>query len=181
MSFLRCDDIVTPRLSLIAITPEMVLSEKNGDGRLGQLIQCVVPANWPPEHWEPHVFDFILAQFAEHPEQVGWHYYVCFVRADGQRSLIGALGAFSKASTPLECEIGYSILPPYEGRGFATEAARALIDYIRRNERIESVIAHTFPSLPGSIRVVEKCGLVFDGEGEEAGTIRYRLMLRSLG
>jgi hypothetical protein len=35
MSFLRCDDIVTPRLTLIGITPEMLLSEKNGDGRLG--------------------------------------------------------------------------------------------------------------------------------------------------
>jgi hypothetical protein len=33
-----CDDIVTPRLTLIAIAPEMLLSEKNGDGRLGELI-----------------------------------------------------------------------------------------------------------------------------------------------
>jgi [ribosomal protein S5]-alanine N-acetyltransferase len=26
--------------------------------------------------------------------------------------------------------------------------------------------------------VMEKCGLTYDGEGEEAGTIRYRLQLR---
>jgi RimJ/RimL family protein N-acetyltransferase len=91
--------------------------------------------------------------------------------------LIGTLGAFTKADRPSECEIGYSILPPYEGRGFATEGARALIEYLRGDGRIESVIAHTFPSLPGSIRVMEKCGMVFDGEGEEAGTIRYRLRL----
>jgi hypothetical protein len=121
MSLILRDDIVTPRLTLIAITPEMLMSEKNGDGRLGELIQCAVPANWPPEHWEPHVFDFILAQFAEHPEQIGWHYYVCLVPADGRRSLIGALGASSKTATPLECEIGYSILPPHERQGFATE------------------------------------------------------------
>ncbi len=37
-----------------------------------------------------------------------------------------------------------------------------------------SIIAHTFPSLLGSIRVMEKCGLTFEGEGEEAGTIRYQ-------
>jgi ribosomal-protein-alanine N-acetyltransferase len=178
MSFILRDDIVTPRLTLIAITPEMLLSEKNGDGRLGELIQCEVPANWPPEHWEPHVFDFILAQFAEHPEQVGWHCYVCFVPADGRRGLIGALGAFSKTTARLECEIGYSILPPHEGQGFATEGTKALIEYLRGSAGIESVIAHTFPSLPGSIRVMEKCGLVFDGEGEEAGTIRYRLRLK---
>jgi [ribosomal protein S5]-alanine N-acetyltransferase len=179
MSVLLRDDIVTSRLSLIAITPEMLMSEKNGDGRLGELIQCVIPMNWPLKDWEPHVFDFLLNQFAEHPEQLGWPRYVSFVPPDGRRTLIGTLGAFTKAGRPLECEIGYSILTPYEGQGFATEAARALIDYLRADERLDGVIAHTYPSIPGSIRVMEKCGMVFDGEGEEAGTIRYRLRLRA--
>ena len=178
MSLSLCDDIVTSRLTLIAITPEMLLSEKNGDGRLGELIQCVVPANWPLKDWEPHVFDFLLAQIAEHPEQLGWPRYVSFVPPGGRRTLIGTLGAFTKADRPSECEIGYSILAPYEGRGFATEGVRALIDFLRGDERLSSVIAHTFPWIPASIRVMEKCGMVFDGEGEEAGTIRYRLALR---
>ncbi len=178
MSISLCNDIVTARLSLIAITPEMLLSEKNGDGRLGELTQCVIPANWPPTNWEPHVFDFLLTQLAEHPEQLGWPRYVSFVAEDGRRTLIGTLGAFATAADPSVCEIGYEILAPYEGRGFATEGAKALIEYLRRNERIEGVIAHTFPSLVGSIRVMEKCGMVFDGNGEEAGTVRYRLRLR---
>jgi RimJ/RimL family protein N-acetyltransferase len=178
MSVSLCDDIVTPRLTLIAVTPEMLVSEKNGDGRLGELIQCVIPAEWPLEHWEPHVYDFLLTQLAEHPEQLGWPRYIVFVPPGGRRTLIGTLGAFTKAARPSECEIGYGILPPYEGRGFATEAAKALIDYVRLDDRVESVIAHTFPSLMGSIRVMEKCGLVFDGEGEEAGTVRYRLWVR---
>jgi ribosomal-protein-alanine N-acetyltransferase len=172
------DDIVTPRLTLIAITPEMLLSEKNRDGRLGELIQCVIPANWPHKDWEPHVFDFLLKQLAEHPEEIGWPRYVSFAPPGERRTLIGTVGAGTKAGRQAECEIGWGILPSYEGRGVATEAARALIDYLRGDERIESLIAHTFPSIPGSIRVMEKCGMVFDGEGEEAGTIRYRLKLR---
>jgi RimJ/RimL family protein N-acetyltransferase len=178
MSPLLRGDIVTSRLSLIAITPEMLLSEKNGDGRLSELIQCVIPANWPLTDWEPHVFDFLLTQFAEHPEQLGWPRYISFVPPDGRRTLIGTLGAFTKAGRPTECEIGYSILAPYEGRGFATEGARALIEYLRGNMCLSSVIGHTFPSIPASIRVMEKCGMVFDGDGEEPGTIRYRLQLR---
>ena len=178
MSTLLRDDIVTPRLSLIAITPEMLLSEKNDDGRFGELIRCVVPANWPPEHWEPHVFEFLLTQLAEHPEQLGWPRYVSLVASDGQRTLIGTVGAFTKSGRPNECEIGYSILPPYEGLGLATEGAKALIEYLRKEERMESVIAHTFPSLTGSVRVMQKCGMVLEGEGEEEGTVRYRLRLR---
>jgi len=178
MSISLCDDIVTDRLRLIAITPEMLHSEKSGDGRLGELIRCVVPTNWPPTNWEPHVYDFLLAQLAEHPEQLGWPRYVSFVAEDGRRTLIGTLGAFITPADPLVCEFGYEILPPFEGKGFATEGAKALIEYLRADERLESVIAHTFPSLQGSIRVMEKCGMVFDGEGEEAGTVRYRLRLR---
>lgn len=179
MSLPRPDDIVTPRLTLIAITPEMVISEKNNDLRLGELIRCAIPANWPPIDWEPHVFDFLLNQLAEHPEQLGWPRYVSFAPPGEPRILIGTLGAFTRTSRPSECEIGYSILPPFEGRGFATEGARALIDYVRGDDRLDSVIAHTFPAIQASIRVMEKCGLVFDGEGEEPGTIRYRLHLRS--
>ena len=78
----------------------------------------------------------------------------------------------------IRCEIGYSILAPYEGQGLATEAARALIEYLRGDARLSSIIAHSFPSLPASIRVMEKCGMVFDGKGEEPGTVRYRLQLR---
>jgi RimJ/RimL family protein N-acetyltransferase len=100
------------------------------------------------------------------------------VQPDGTRTLIGCLGAFAK--DPLTtCEIGYSILSSFEGRGYATEGAQALIHHLRSDTRLTSIIAHTFPSLPGSIRVMEKCGLVFDGDGEEAGTIRYRLILQS--
>jgi [ribosomal protein S5]-alanine N-acetyltransferase len=177
---LRClDDIVTSRLSLITTTPEILRSEQAGEGRLGELIRCVVPPNWPHENWEPHVYDFLLKQLEEHPEQLGWHRYVGLVSTDGSRTLIGSLGGFTK-DDPSEAEIGYGFLPEFQGQGFATEGARALIEYLRGEEGIVSVIAHTFPSIPASLRVMEKCGMVFDGDGEEAGTVRYRLVLRPL-
>ncbi len=168
---------LTARLALIAITAETLESEKAADGQLGQLIQCGVPANWPPVDWEPHVLDMLLAQFDRDPTQVGWHRYVGLIQPDGSRLLIGTLGAFPRESLPAECEIGYTILPPYEGQGLATEAAQGLLEYLRGDGRLRSVVAHTFPRLAGSIRVMEKCGFVPDGDGEEPGTVRYRLQL----
>jgi RimJ/RimL family protein N-acetyltransferase len=172
-------EIRTPRLALIALTPESVRAERaaNGDFHLlSQTIGCTIHSEWPPQHWEPHVLVFILDQFAAHPDQIGWHRYVALAEPDGTRTLIGCLGAFAK--DPLTtCEIGYSILPSFEGRGYTTEGTRALINHLRSDARLTSIIAHTFPALAGSIRVMEKCGLVFDGDGDEPGTIRYRLNL----
>ncbi len=177
MSVLQPEDILTPRLALIAITPEAILSEQAGDNRLGEIIRCIIPPSWPPKDWEPHVFDFFLDQFARHPNQIGWPRYVALPNPDGTRTLIGTVGAFSKTDPPSVCEFGYSTLPPWEGRGFATEAAQALIQYLRNDQRITEIIAHTFPTIPASIRIMEKCGLTYDGDGSEAGTIRYKLEL----
>ncbi|WP_051978448.1 GNAT family N-acetyltransferase [Edaphobacter aggregans] len=174
-------EIRTLRLALVAITPDTILAEQAADGDfhlLGAAIGCTIHPEWPPIHWEPHVLTFMLNQFAAHPDQASWHRYVALPEPNGARTLIGCLGAFAKDDPPATCEIGYSILPSFEGRGYATEGTRALIDHLRADTRITSIIAHTFPSLTGSIRVMEKCGLVFDGDGAEPGTIRYRLRLR---
>jgi [ribosomal protein S5]-alanine N-acetyltransferase len=171
------DDILTPRLALIVISPTMLEAEKANNNSLGLLIRSSLPADWPPPHWEPHVFTFLLDQYERFPELIAWNRYVAFLNPDGTRTLIGTLGAFQREGSPRECETGYSILPQYQGQGLATEAALALIEFIRKDLRITSVIAHTDPSLPASIRVMEKCGFVIDGEGEEAGTVRYRLRL----
>ena len=173
-------EIRTSRLILIPLTRESILAEQsaNGDYReFSEQIGCRIHPEWPPEHWEPHVFDFFLAQFDRYPEQAGWNRYVALPQADGTRQLIGSLGAFSKIDDPLIAEIGYGILPSFEGQGFATEGTRAVIELLRLHE-VESVIAHTFPTLKRSLRAMEKCGLTFDGDGEEQGTVRYRLQLR---
>ena len=171
-------DISTPRLDLIPITPEALHSEQTNDRCLSQILQATIPENWPPGDWEPHVFTILLAQYATHPHQIAWHRYIC-LRNPGQiRTLIGCVGAFWRETTPSECEIGYSVIPPWEGCGFATEAAQALIVLIRIDKQIESIIAHTFPHLAASKRIMEKCGLTPDGKGEEPGTIRYRLDLK---
>ncbi|RXH57578.1 GNAT family N-acetyltransferase [Granulicella sibirica] len=172
-------DILTRRLHLVAITPAALHSEQSNDDRLGLILQAAIPENWPPADWEPHVFTILLAQYEKHPQQIAWHRYLCLRNPDQTRTLIGAAGAFWRETSPAECEIGYSVLSPWEGKGFATEAAQALIANIRLDPKIENIIAHTFPHLTASIRIMEKCGLTPDGEGEEPGTIRYRLRLNS--
>lgn len=170
------EDILTPRLALIAITPEILKAEQSTDPRFAELVGCTIPKEWPPEHWEPHVYDFLLALYDRDPETIGWTRFVAIREPDGTRTLAGTVGGFSREN-PTDCEIGYSILQQFEGRGLITEAAQAFIQRIRATGRFSSIIAHTFPWLGGSIRVMEKCGLTYHGPGEEQGTIRYRMRL----
>jgi ribosomal-protein-alanine N-acetyltransferase len=69
-------------------------------------------------------------------------------------------------------EVGYSLLPAYQNKGFATEATAALIAAAYRNGA-KQVLAETLPHLIASRRVMEKCGMVFVGPGSEDGVIRY--------
>lgn len=61
-------------------------------------------------------------------------------------------------------EIAYGIVPDFQGRGYATETAKALIDFARADERTRTICAHTLPSRNPSTRVLEKCDFHFAGE-----------------
>ena len=61
-------------------------------------------------------------------------------------------------------EIAYGIVPSFEGRGYATEAARALIDFAQSDDKVRQIIAHTMPEANASTRVLKKCGFTFAGE-----------------
>ena len=43
-------------------------------------------------------------------------------------------------------------------------------------EGVQSVSAQTYPRIPESIKVMERCGMSFVGEGDDVGTVRYRRM-----
>jgi [ribosomal protein S5]-alanine N-acetyltransferase len=61
-------------------------------------------------------------------------------------------------------EIAYGIVPKYEGRGYATEAARALVEYAVASGRVRTIWAHTLPQDNASTRVLLKCDFTMTGE-----------------
>jgi RimJ/RimL family protein N-acetyltransferase len=56
--------------------------------------------------------------------------------------------------------MGYAILPEYRGRGYATEAAAAVLDWAGRHQI--DVYASVRPPNPASVRVLEKIGMRLD-------------------
>jgi RimJ/RimL family protein N-acetyltransferase len=160
------------RLRLVAITPAMLLAEETDQRALPGLLGVEVPSQWPPEHWEPHVLQFILKQVNEDPRTLGWNRYILLEAESGPPVLIGAVGGFGKPGA--DVEIGYSTLPSFQRRGYGTEAAKALVDWLLREKGIQSVSAQTYETIPQSVKVMERCGMTLVGTGDDPGTVRYR-------
>ncbi|MCY4310137.1 MAG: GNAT family protein [Rhodospirillaceae bacterium] len=63
-----------------------------------------------------------------------------------------------------EIELLYAFEPDVWGQGYGTEAARAVIDYAFGATGAKSVVSFTLPDNPGSERVMQKAGMVFEKE-----------------
>src|SRR5438046_10487620 len=61
-------------------------------------------------------------------------------------------------------EIAYGVNPEKQGKGYATEAAEALVAFALSSGRVRVVRAHTLPEPNASTRVLAKCGFRHIGE-----------------
>lgn len=61
-------------------------------------------------------------------------------------------------------ELGYRLRKVSWGRGYATEASRALIDKVLITEKISKIVAWALPENKASIRVMEKLGMKLQQE-----------------
>lgn len=58
-----------------------------------------------------------------------------------------------------DVDVGFAYLPRFSGQGYATEAARATIDYGRTVLGLKRIVAITAPDNAGSQNVLRKIGL----------------------
>jgi len=77
-------------------------------------------------------------------------------------TIIGAGGIMSHENAP---ELGYWLGVNYWGKGYATEALHAVIDYAFTDLAHEALTAAARVTNPGSRRVLEKCGFQWTGVG----------------
>src|SRR5688572_3992482 len=88
----------------------------------------------------------------------------------------GVIGACGLITAERESpEIGYWLGTKYWGKGYATEAVRALIDHAFTDLDCEALQAAARVTNPASRRVLEKCGFQWTG----AGLLRIRALSSS--
>jgi RimJ/RimL family protein N-acetyltransferase len=170
--------IQSPRLNLIAATPELVEKDIESPALLSEALGVSIPESWPPDLYGPSAMQFALDQLGDQSE-AGWSFwYLGTVEKPSQ--LVGICGFKGRPDESGSVEIGYSILNRFQRRGFATEAVVRLVGWAFSHHNINEVSAETLPHLTQSIRVLEKCGFRRAGAGSESGVIRFAIQRSSL-
>ena len=107
------------------------------------------------------------------PAVAGWAAWY-FIANRHKRVAIG-MGGFKGLPVAGAIEIGYSLLPEFQKKGYATEAVAALLDWAFGHDEVVHVIAETLPESAPSIRVLERSGFTNIGQGSEEGILRFEL------
>jgi RimJ/RimL family protein N-acetyltransferase len=91
------------------------------------------------------------------------------LKKDGTR-----IGFVSHSINPLEgqVEIGYNIIPSERGKGFGTEAAQLMVDYLFLSKNVVRIQATTNVKNKASQRVLEKTGFTKEGTCRKSGFVR---------
>lgn len=88
-----------------------------------------------------------------------------FFIVDRERALVvGTAGFKGPVDSDGVVEIAYGVAPDFQGRGYATEAATALVHFALANPDVKIVRAHTLPEPNASTRVLTKNGFRHLGE-----------------
>jgi RimJ/RimL family protein N-acetyltransferase len=84
-----------------------------------------------------------------------------FVAHDGAAAV--GMAGIVPTREGMDCpDLGYAVLERYAGKGYATEAAAAVLAYAREKMHLPKVAAITDPKNQASRQVLEKIGLTFE-------------------
>jgi RimJ/RimL family protein N-acetyltransferase len=81
---------------------------------------------------------------------------------------VGTVGFFGPPDDTGTVMIGYGLVEPARGHGYATEALRALIGYAARQPAVKRVVADTEKDNVPSQRVLDKAGFAKTHETDDA-------------
>jgi RimJ/RimL family protein N-acetyltransferase len=111
--------------------------------------------------------DTLAREFARALEQRGWGFWAVEVR--GGPSFIGFVGltepSFDAHFTPA-VEVGWRLGREHWGNGYATEAARAAMEFGFSELSLSEIVAITVPENLRSRRVMERLGMTYDPTGD---------------
>ncbi len=103
--------------------------------------------------------EYILTGPVDSYKRHGFGLYMVRLKVGG--APIGICGLVKRESLE-DADIGFGLLPAFRGKGYAIEAAAAVLEHARAALGFSRILAVTSPDNHGSIRILKKLGLRFE-------------------
>lgn len=102
--------------------------------------------------------------------------------------LIGIIGHYRIKPEHFRAEVGYMLLPEFNGKGIISEAVKEVVKYGFNEMKLHSIEANIDPENFGSANVLQKCGFVKEAhlkenefyEGRFLDTVIYSILDKSV-
>ncbi|TKC18848.1 GNAT family N-acetyltransferase [Robertmurraya kyonggiensis] len=111
----------------------------------------------------PYTLNCALSWIANHEQNFDLdRMYELAITDKNSGQLYGAI-AISNHKQHKNGELAYWIGEEYWGKGYGTEAAQAMIEFVFKEKNFHRVYARHFKSNPASGKIMEKCGMTYEG------------------
>jgi len=162
----------TDRLRLVAGTRALAAAEIGDKVEFVRLLGASVPETWPPDNLRD-VLGYFYRLYGQHPGWEGWLTWYAIRIDDDYPILCGSIGFKGPPDKRGMVEIGYSVLPEFQGQGLATEMVAGIVQWAKQQPEVRRIEAETNIGNKAASRVVEKNGFVRVGAGSGPDTIRF--------
>jgi RimJ/RimL family protein N-acetyltransferase len=157
----------TQRLELLALEPQAAAALPHDRVEAAATIRASLSPDWPADD----LLDVLPMQAAASAEHAQYGIWVIVERATN--TVIGDIGFLGPPGREHAVEIGYSVVPDRRRRGYAIEAAGALVQWALQQPGVDVVLARCDASNEPSIRTLERIGFsCTERHGEQ---LRWRL------
>jgi [ribosomal protein S5]-alanine N-acetyltransferase len=168
VTVVRTAPIRSRRLDLVSMSAAFVEAVLEGRrAAAARLVGAALPRDWPDRR-DLGFLNLRLAQMQKDPETQPWLVRALVLR-EPRRTMVGHAGFHGPPGVngprhPDAVELGYTVFPPFRGRGLATEAVGALLDWASSEHGMRRFVASVAPGNEPSLAIVRKLGFVQTGQ-----------------
>jgi RimJ/RimL family protein N-acetyltransferase len=158
--------IATDALHLRPFSPAELLALREGDEQFAAESRLTPGAGLRAMLVSDEVSPAWLERLRTRVDRDPWEFgYVVLEKMTGVA--VGMAGFKGPPDHDGVVEIAYGIAPAYGGRGYATQAAKGLVEFASGDDRVRRIRAHTLPERNASTSVLTKAGFELLGAVED--------------
>jgi [ribosomal protein S5]-alanine N-acetyltransferase len=162
----------TARLELTPLDADAIHALLAGDAkRLKQLTGAAFPQPVAPPPYMAEALPVVGTRLRTSPAEAPWWNWLVVRPEDGEA--VGSVAFGGKPDAAGAVLIGYAMYPGHEGRGYATEAVKAMVEWAFAQPGVKTVRALAPVWNTPAVHVAEKVGMrpVASDEDDEIGEV----------